>query len=110
MTPAYRKITAIVRFDQLDRVEKALQELQVSGVSVSPVKGYGEYADFFARDWMSPYARVEVFTSAEHADRITDAVTAAASTGTRGDGIVAVEEVATVIRTRDRSPFPPSEL
>ena len=110
MTPAYRKITAIVRVDQLSRVEHALQELRVSGVSVSPVRGYGEYTDFFARDWMSPYVRVEIFTSAEHVERIADAMTAAASTGTRGDGIVAIEEVAAVIRTRNRSPVPPSEI
>lgn len=110
MAPRYRKVTAIVRVELLARVEKALQELHVSGVSISRVKGYGEYIDFFAPDWMSPYARVEIFTSADHAPRIADAVLTAASTGTRGDGILAVEEVEAVIRTRDRSPVPPNEI
>lgn len=110
MAPQYRKITAIVRVDLLSRVEKALQELHVNGVSISPVKGYGEYIDFYARDWMSPYARVEVFTSAEHAPGIADVVLAAASTGTRGDGIVAVEDVEAVFRTRDRSLVPLNEI
>lgn len=110
MATQYRKITAIVRVSLLARVEKALQELHVKGVSISRVKGYGEYTDFFARDWMSPYARVEIFTTPEHVARIADVVLTAASTGTRGDGIVAVEEVKAVIRTRDRSAIPPNEL
>ena len=110
MTSAYCKVTAIVRVDRLEQVEKALQDLRVSGVSVSRVRGYGEYADFFARDWMSPYARVEIFTSAEHAELIAGAVLRAASTGTRGDGIVAVEPVDSVLRIRSSSPIPPGEI
>lgn len=110
MTPRYRKVTAIVRVDLLERVETALQDLHVGGVSVSRVKGYGEYTDFFARDWMSPYARVEIFTSAEHAARIADAILAAATTGTRGDGIVAVEAVESVLRIRSGSRVPPGEI
>lgn len=110
MRAKYRKVTAIVRVDCLERVEKALQDLHVRGVSVSRVKGYGEYADYFARDWMSPYARVEIFTSADRAGRISAAVLRAASTGTRGDGIVAVEAVESVLRVRSTSPIPPDEI
>jgi nitrogen regulatory protein P-II 1 len=110
MAADYRKIVAIVRVDQLEHVEKALQDLHVSGVSVSRVKGYGEYTDFFARDWMSAYARIEIFTGAEHADRIVSAIVAAASTGTPGDGIVAVESVASVLRIRSGSRVPPDEI
>lgn len=110
MTPEYRKVTAIVRTDAIEHVEKALQDLHVGGVSVSGVKGYGEYADLFARDWMSSYIRVEVFTTAEHATRIADAILAAASTGTLGDGIVAIEPVDSVLRIRNREPAPANEI
>ncbi len=106
----YRKVTAIVRVDQLERVEKALQDLHVAGVSVSRVKGYGEYTDFFAHDWMSPYARIEIFTSAAHAPRIVETIIGAASTGTRGDGIVAVGSVQSVLRIRSGSRVPPDEI
>jgi nitrogen regulatory protein P-II 1 len=99
-----------VRADLLERVEKMLQDLHVGGVSVSGVKGYGEYADLFARDWMSPYARVEIFTSAQHAMRIADGILAGASTGTLGDGIVAIEPVDSVLRVRDHAPVPADEI
>ncbi len=110
MPATYCRVTAIVRVDRLDDVEKALQDLHVSGVSISRVKGYGEHADFFARDWMSTYVRVEIFTSARHAARVSGAVLRAASTGTRGDGIVAVEAVHSVLRIRSSSPIPPDEF
>lgn len=110
MTAAYSKITAIVRVDRLEHVEEALRDLRVSGVSVSRVKGYGEYADFFARDWMTSYAHVEIFTSAQHAERIAGAILGAASTGTRGDGIVALAPVDSVLRIRDSSPLSLGDL
>ena len=110
MAVDYRRVTAIVRVDRLGLVVKALQDLHVSGVTISRVKGYGEYADLFARDWMSPYARVEIFTSTERASRVCDVLLGAAGTGTRGDGIVAVEAVESVRRIRSGSPIPPDEI
>ena len=110
MVAAYCRVTAIVRVDRLEQVERSLRELRVSGVSVSRVKGYGEYADFFARDWMTAYARVEIFTGAQNAGLIAGAVLRAASTGTRGDGIVAVEPVESVLRIRSSAPIPLNEI
>lgn len=107
---AFRKVTAIFRIDRLQEVEKALQDIRVGGVSVTRVKGYGEYADFFARDWMSQYARAEIFTSESKAKEIVEAILSAASTGTRGDGIVSVLPVETVLRIRTRSPATPEEI
>jgi nitrogen regulatory protein P-II 1 len=110
MATGYRRVTAIVRIERLGHVVKALQDLHVSGVSISRVKGYGEYADFFSRDWMSPYVRIEIFTSTERAVRVSDALLGAASTETRGDGIVAVEAIESVLRIRSGSPIPPDEM
>ena len=106
----YRKVTAIVRMDQLKRVENALEDIRVSVVSVTKVKGYGEYKDFFESDWLADYAHIEIFTGAERAQQIVDALLAAASTGTTGDGIVSVTPVECVWRIRSRTPAPPEEL
>lgn len=45
------KITAVVRRMVLETVEQRLQAIGVPGITVSHVKGYGEYKDFYARDW-----------------------------------------------------------
>ncbi len=106
----FRKVTALVRTSVVEAVEKALQAIHVKGVSVTRVKGYGEYANFFSRDWMVPHARLEIFTCAADVPRIVEAILSAASTGLAGDGIVCVLPVEQVWRIRSRSQARPEEL
>ena len=98
------KVTAIIRPEYLEIVERALQKQGVPGVSVSKVKGYGEYADFYTADWMCTHARVEVFVGRHRAEQVAEAIMDAAHTGVVGDGIVAVLPVESVyhIRTREK--------
>lgn len=96
-----KKVTAIVRTDVLEDVESRLRQLGVPGLTVWRVKGFGEYANFFTPDWMSTYARVEIFTDAAQAQQIVDAIMRAAHTGTAGDGIVALLPVDRLFRIRD---------
>jgi nitrogen regulatory protein P-II 1 len=98
------KVTAIIRPSVLEKVENALQELHVPGVSVAKVKGYGEYANFYTSDWMVAHVRVEVFIGQHRAEAIAEAIMEAAHTGLEGDGIVAVMPVESVyhIRTREK--------
>ena len=99
----YRKVIAIVRADCLEKVEQALQALAVPGVSVSKVKGYGEYRDFYERDWMSGHARIEIFTPQPRALAIAEAIMEASHTGLPGDGIVAIQPVETLFHIESRS-------
>ena len=85
-------IIAIVRSDKLEEVEKRLRELGVDGISVSKVKGYGEYRNFFAPDWMTEEVRLEIFAPSAESERIARAVmeSGRSGRGMRGDGIVAI--------------------
>lgn len=103
----------IVRTSALEAVEQALRDAGVKGVTVTRVKGYGEYKDFFSRDAMTEHARLEIFTHRLRVDQIVDAVCRAASTGAKGDGLIAVLPVESVYRIRDHAaadPNNPSEL
>ncbi len=106
----YRKITAIVRQDALENVEKKLTEIGVQGISVSQIKGYGEYADFYARDWMSTNARIEIFVIEDHAEEVATAIMDAAHLGMAGDGIVAIQPVEKLYQIRTRAEAVPHEL
>ncbi len=99
----YRKVTAIIRREVLEKVERKLQEIGVQGISVTKVKGYGEYTDFYSRDWMVSHARVEIFTSEAEAEAIAQAIMEAAHVGQEGDGIIAVLPVEKLYRIRTRS-------
>lgn len=95
-----RKVTAIVRMRVLERVEERLKELRVPGISVTKVKGYGEYANFFRPDWTVEHARIEIFLRRERADEVARAIVDAAHTGDPGDGLVVVLPVESIYRIR----------
>jgi nitrogen regulatory protein P-II 1 len=105
-----RKVTAIVRRTVLEKVEERLQAIRVPGMSVTTVKGYGEYADFFRHDWQVDHARIEIFTGRRRATQIAEAIVDAAHTGAPGDGIVVVLPVETVYRIRTRAEATGSDL
>ncbi len=100
---SYNKVTAIVRRDVLEKVECRLREIGVQGISVTKVKGYGEYADFYSPDWLVPHARIEIFTTAKRAEEVAGAIMDAAHLGMAGDGIVAILPVEKLYRIRTRS-------
>ena len=97
------KIDALIRSEVLEKVELRLQELGVHGYSVMTVKGCGEYTDFYSRECMTKHARVEIYTSAVHADAIAQAIMDVAHSGNKGDGIVAVQPVEKIYRIRLRA-------
>jgi len=106
----FRKVTAIIRNDALEKVEQRLHELGVPGISVTHVKGYGEYENFYSRDWMTTHARVEIFTPTRRADEIAQAIMDAACSGVAGDGIVAVLPVEKIYKIRQRAEVQPDDL
>ncbi|MBI2313942.1 MAG: P-II family nitrogen regulator [Betaproteobacteria bacterium] len=96
-------VVAIIRPGVLEPVEKKLQEMGVRGITVARTKGYGEYANFFSRDWMVDQVRIEIFTEQDRAELIAAAILDAAHTGSPGDGIVAILPVEKVFDVRTRS-------
>ncbi|MDT8319620.1 MAG: P-II family nitrogen regulator [Xanthomonadales bacterium] len=96
----FHKVSAIIRASSLKAVEENLQRANVRGITVTPVKGYGDYKNFFAADWMKPFVKIEIFTARGRA--VADAIVEAAHSGQPGDGIVALERVENVIRIRER--------
>lgn len=105
-----RKVTAIVRCSVLQKVEERLKQLHVPGISVTKVKGYGEYADFFRPDWVCEHARIEVYCGEHRANDIARAVLETAHTGARGDGIVVVLPVEAIYRVRTGRPATADEI
>jgi len=101
----FQKITAIIQPEALERVENKLQELDVPGVSVTKVKGYGEYKDFYTRDWMMSHVKIEVFIDAARAESVAVAIMETAHTGISGDGMVAIMPVESLYHIRTKKKF-----
>jgi nitrogen regulatory protein P-II 1 len=102
-----KKIEAIIRHERLQDVQDALDQLGVSGLTVSEVvgcgrqKGYTEqYRGVRANISLLPKIKVESVVPSEVADAAVEAIVAAARTGAIGDGRVFVYAVEQSIRIR----------
>ena len=102
-----KMIVAMIRRDRLEEVEKSLQDIGVKRINISKVKGYGEYHNFFARNWMVEEVKLEICTRADEVEAITATIMEAAHTGLPGDGIVAVMPVEKLFLIRTRSEATP---
>jgi len=96
-------VIAIIRTDALDQVQTCLRELGIEGISISQVKGYGEYEDFYSRDHMTVHVRLEIFTNAARAEKIAACIMQAAHAGQPDDGIVTILPVNKFYRIRTQS-------
>jgi nitrogen regulatory protein P-II 1 len=102
-----KKIEAIIRHERLQEVQDALDQLGVSGLTVSEVvgcgrqKGYTEqYRGVRANISLLPKIKVESVVPSDIVDRAVLAIADAARTGDIGDGRVFVYPVEQSIRIR----------
>jgi nitrogen regulatory protein P-II 1 len=103
-------IMAVVRGNKAEAVEKKLQGMGIKGISVSRVKGFGEYANFFTGDWMVPNVKLEIIAEKPCVDEIARVIMAAAHTGVQGDGFVAVLPVEKLYRIKSKAEALPEEV
>ncbi|EAU55191.1 P-II family nitrogen regulator [Mariprofundus ferrooxydans] len=99
----YKKVMAIIISEKLEEVEKALNAMHVSGLSVTQVRGYGEYHNFYRHDMTCRHARIEIFCQTSEANAIARCIMDAAHTGMSGDGIVGILPVEQFYHIRTRS-------
>jgi nitrogen regulatory protein P-II 1 len=102
-----KKIEAIIRAERLQHVQDALDELGVSGLTVTEVMGCGrqkgyteQYRGSRANISLLPKLKVESVVSDEIVDKAVDAIVGGAYTGETGDGRVFVYDVEQAIRIR----------
>lgn len=102
-----RLIIANFPSDKLQVVEKKLERLGVERLNVTKVKGFGEYHNFFAPNWLNDEVRVEIFTRKDEVEAIASAIMEVANTGLPGDGVVAVVPIEKLYLIRTRSEATP---
>ena len=102
-----KKIEAIIRAERLQHVQDALDELGVSGLTVTEVMGCGrqkgyteQYRGSRANISLLPKLKVESVVSDAAVDKAVDAIVGGAYTGETGDGRVFVYDVEQAIRIR----------
>lgn len=102
-----KKIEAIIKPFKFDEVRDALQEIEIQGITVTEVKGYGRqrgHAELYRGaeyvvDFV-PKVKLEIYIEDERAETVVQTIVRAAYTGKIGDGKIFVSPVEDVIRIR----------
>ncbi len=102
-----KKIEAIIKPFKLEEVKEALGELEITGMTISEVKGYGRqkghtevYRGAEYKVEFNPKTKIELVVAADQVERVIRAVSAAANTGKIGDGKIFVLPIENVMRIR----------
>lgn len=101
------KIEAIIRPQRLDEVKTALDDLGITGMTVTEVRGAGKQKGYTQHYRGAEYTvnliqklKLEIVTDAELVNSVCDCIAEFARTGEIGDGKIFVTPVLNVIRIR----------
>lgn len=96
----YCKVVAILNITDYGLVSNEIQKLDVPGVTVSMVKGFGDYVNEFHPFGFSENMKIEVYTSTDHSEKIAETLATLANDMTEGGGVIAIEPVTTLLNVR----------
>lgn len=95
----YKKITAIIRSESLDRVKKALKKRNAPDITLTKVKSIvekmkipSEYVNLFRSDCGSK-VQIELYVQENEVDGLVKCIMEIAHAGLAGDGIITVMPV-----------------
>jgi nitrogen regulatory protein P-II 1 len=102
-----KKIEAIIKPFKLDDVREALSELDVTGMTVIEVKGFGRQKGHtelyrgaeYVVDFL-PKVKIELVVAEDRAENCVEAIVNAARTGKIGDGKIFVSSIEKTVRIR----------
>jgi nitrogen regulatory protein P-II 2 len=102
-----KMITAIIKPFKLDEVREALSEINVQGITVTEVKGFGRQKGHtelyrgaeYVVDFL-PKTKIEAAVDDAIVDQVIDTIQSAARTGKIGDGKIFVSSLEQVVRIR----------
>lgn len=102
-----KKIEAIIKPFKLDDVREALADINVTGMTVTEVKGFGRQKGhtelYRGAEYMVdflPKVKLDIIVADDQVDRCVEAIMKTAQTGRIGDGKIFVFDVERVIRIR----------
>jgi nitrogen regulatory protein P-II 1 len=102
-----KKIEAIIKPFKMDDVKEALNAINIKGMTISEVKGYGRQKGHkeiyrgaeYVVDFI-PKVKMEIIVDSSQVDEVVECIRQAANTGKIGDGKIFVLPVEEVVRVR----------
>jgi len=102
-----RKIEAIIKPHKLDEVVAGLNKIDICGMTITEVKGFGRQKGFkevyrgieYDVKFL-PKVKIEIVVPKEMVDKIIESIRENAQTGDIGDGKIFVYDIKDVVRIR----------
>lgn len=85
---AFKYVIAILQPEVIQALEAQLSRIGVGGITLTRVKGFGDYKNFFSRDWLTDHAKAELFVEDARVDALLDVLREV--TNAAAPGVVAV--------------------
>lgn len=96
----YCKVVAIMNITDYNALHVPIQQMDVPGITVSMVKGFGDYVNNFSPFGFSDNMKIEIYTTEDQARTIAAELSSLADQLTVGGGIVAIEPVDQLMNVR----------
>ncbi|MFK5893508.1 MAG: P-II family nitrogen regulator [Pseudomonadota bacterium] len=102
-----KKIEAIIKPFKLDDVREALQEIGITGMTSTEVKGFGRQKGHtelyrgaeYVIDFL-PKVKLDIVVAEEDVDRCVEVIIESAKTGKIGDGKIFISPIERIVRIR----------
>ncbi|AJC71003.1 nitrogen regulatory protein P-II [Thermococcus guaymasensis DSM 11113] len=94
-----KKVEAIIRGNDFDRVKNALKQIGIVPLTAYPVQGRGVQGGVPPYDLL-PKIKIELVVKDEDLEKVIDAIIMSARSGTPGDGKIFILPVEDAIRIR----------
>ena len=102
-----KKVLAIIKPFKVDEVKDALTGMNINGMTISEVKGFGRQKGHkevyrgaeYQTDFV-PKVEIKIVVADEQVDQVVEAIIGAAKTGKIGDGKIFIMPIEDVIRIR----------
>ena len=107
MEAKMKKIEAIIKPFKLEDVKDALTAIDITGMTVSEVKGYGRQQGHselyrgaeYVVDFL-PKIKIDIIVKEEDVDKAVRTIVEAAKTGKIGDGKIFISPIEDIVRIR----------
>src|SRR6266513_106237 len=108
-----KKVEAVFRPDRLEAVSASLEHAGYGGFTISDVRGHGQSPERVG-EWrgqtyelhVTHKLQIEIIVEDGEVDGVVQAIITGASTGSVGDGLVMVTDLAAVYQIRTGQPGP----
>lgn len=96
----YSKVVIILNISDYELINDEINKLNIPGITISNVKGFGDYVNEFNAHGLSNSLKIEIYTSSEQAENIAKVLSELANKMTEGGGVVAIEPVSKLMNVK----------